>query len=1266
MSHQTPATLLSALPSPAQFIVTTNAGSTTVSGILALHGGAGITTSASGNTVLVTGVGSPVPTAFVGNFGTASADSNAILQFHSLTPFVQTTASQNTVSVDVQLSTVQIGGLGHTSLASNSLLFGSGAAPVGLTNPALDGQILLAATGGPPEFASVTSTGGTLQFTPGPNSLNIEVNFFNNTLFNPLIVPNGGTGQSILTLHSVLIGEGSNPIQTTNVGTDGQVLIASSTGNPLFETITSTGGTLSFILGPNSLNIDVDLFGSSFFNPLPVENGGTGNTILTSYGVLLGEGSLAIEVTPPGTDGQVLLASSTGDPLFETITSTGGTITFTYGPNALNMDFLYPQTFPIPLTPSIGATGRSILTIYGVLVGEGTPPVNVTAAGTDGQTLIASSIGDPAFATITSTGNTLLFTAGPNALNIEVDPASITFTSKVPVSSGGSGRTIFTAYSVLVGDGSLGIFAIAPGTNGQVLIASSTGMPKFSTITSTGNTLTFQRGYNTLNMEASLANNSFFNPLVVPNGGTGRSLFTAFSVLLGEGSLAVGATNVGTNGQTLIASSTGDPKFVRITSTGGSLTFTFGYNSLNIDVLNSHPIVIIADSGTATPIGNALSMLGVSGLTTIGDGALTIFIEIDPNNNTFFNPIPVQNGGTGITLLTQFGVLVGEGSNDIHVTAPGTDGQLLLASSTGDPAFNTVTSTGNTLTFIAGNNALNIDVNFSSTTLFNPLIVPNGGTGRTVLTTYGVLIGEGSRSVNVTPPGTNGQALIASSTGDPAFSTITSTGNTFFFTAGPDALNIDVNFAAITLLNPILVPRGGTGNSLLTQYGVLFGEGSLPVGATSAGTDGQILLAASTAPPAFATVSSTGLSIAFTPGPNALNMEVNFSGYPLFNPVPVKNGGTGLTLLTVFGVLVGEGSNSVHVTPPGTDGQLLIASSTGDPLFATVTSTGNTVLFTAGNNALNIDVNFSSSVLDPLPVPNGGTDTTSFTPYAVICGGTTGTAPFQNVASLGTVGQVLLSNGPGTLPSFQTVSGSSGSVNNINIQVFTANGTYTPSPNLNYCVMECVGGGGGGGGSYVPGTNFVAIGSGGGGGGYAKRTIPAGSIGGPQTVTIGTGGTGGKGSLNPPNGSSGGTTSIGALLSASGGRGGSGYHATGAANGYIVFIGGNGGVGSNGDLNCAGAQGATGWVSIDISGSNDWGLGIGGAGGNSFYGAGAFPGSAGPVSIASNPTPKFFPGNPGNIYGGGGSGAGSLWYSTTPINGGNGAPGIVIITEFTS
>ncbi len=56
---------------------------------------------------------------------------------------------------------------------------------------------------------------------------------------------------------------------------------------------------------------------------------------------------------------------------------------------------------------------------------------------------------------------------------------------------------------------------------------------------------------------------------------------------------------------------------------------------------------------------------------------------------------------------------------------------------------------------------------------------------------------------------------------------------------------------------------------------------------------------------------------------------------------------------------------------------------------------------------------------------DGGTGRSTHTAYAVICGGTTTTAAQQSIASVGTAGQVLTSNGAGALPTMQDPAGTS-------------------------------------------------------------------------------------------------------------------------------------------------------------------------------------------------------------------------------------------------
>lgn len=215
--------------------------------------------------------------------------------------------------------------------------------------------------------------------------------------------------------------------------------------------------------------------------------------------------------------------------------------------------------------------------------------------------------------------------------------------------------------------------------------------------------------------------------------------------------------------------------------------------------------------------------------------------------------------------------------------------------------------------------------------------------------------------------------------------------------------------------------------------------------------------------------------------------------------------------------------------------------------------------------------------------------------------------------------------------------------NQINYQVFFTSGTYEPSANMVYCVVECQGGGGAGG-SATGTVGQSACGGGGGGGGYSKDSIPASLIGSSQPVYVGTGGQGITGAA----GSNGLITSFGSptMVSAAGGHGGS----LGTAG--AIVSGGAPGIGLTKTVTLAGQVGGFG-IGQATTGATP----ISGNGGNSYFGFGAqsliqFSSEAG-----NSPTP--------DNYGSGGSGA-IVYNSTGSQLGGNGANGIVVITEYIS
>lgn len=233
----------------------------------------------------------------------------------------------------------------------------------------------------------------------------------------------------------------------------------------------------------------------------------------------------------------------------------------------------------------------------------------------------------------------------------------------------------------------------------------------------------------------------------------------------------------------------------------------------------------------------------------------------------------------------------------------------------------------------------------------------------------------------------------------------------------------------------------------------------IPNGLPAGGTTGQQLVKSSNADyaatwvddPAVPEPANTVLA-GPTSGPDA-DPTFRFLINADLPVVEVAHGGTGVTSLTAHGIVLGNGTSSVNVLGVGASGTLLTGVAGADPAFSSTPTLGvtgsvlGTLTFsgsssgavtvapqaaagtynfnlpitagTAGQPLLSGGGGASPMAFGTLSVPGGGTGATSFTAYAVLCGGTTSTGQLQSVASVGTTGQALLSNGPGALPTFQ-------------------------------------------------------------------------------------------------------------------------------------------------------------------------------------------------------------------------------------------------------
>jgi len=121
----------------------------------------------------------------------------------------------------------------------------------------------------------------------------------------------------------------------------------------------------------------------------------------------------------------------------------------------------------------------------------------------------------------------------------------------------------------------------------------------------------------------------------------------------------------------------------------------------------------------------------------------------------------------------------------------------------------------------------------------------------------------------------------------------------------------------------------------------------------------------------------------------------------------------------------------------------------------------------------------------------------------------------------------------------------------LNVQIFTASGTYTPTAGTKSVVVEAVGAGGGSGGAPATNASQSGLSAPGSNGAYAKARYLSGFSG--VTVTVGAGGSAGGPTTA---GGNGGTTSFGALLSCPGGRGAGTGVLVGATP--VISLGGSG------------------------------------------------------------------------------------------------------------
>mgnify|MGYP003134395332 FL=1 len=484
--------------------------------------------------------------------------------------------------------------------------------------------------------------------------------------------------------------------------------------------------------------------------------------------------------------------------------------------------------------------------------------------------------------------------------------------------------------------------------------------------------------------------------LPVANGGTGATSLTDGGVLLGSGTSAVTAMSVLADSEMIVGDGSTDP----VAESGATLRTSIGVGT------GDSPQFTAVNVGAATD--TTLARSGAGDLTVEGNAIY----------RAGGTDVPVADGGTGASSLTDGGVLLGSGTGAITAMSVLSDSEMIVGDGSGDPV---------------------------------------AESGATLRTSIGVGTGDSPQFTAVNIGAATDTTLARSGAGD-----LTIEGNAIYRAGGTDVAIADggtgsssTTYCSLTanVSGTLPVANGGTGATSLTDGGVLLGSGTGAVTALAVLGDSEMIVGDGSTDPVAesgATLrTSIGVGTGDSPQFTAVNIgaatdttlarsgagDLTVEGNAIYRAggtdVPVADGGTGASTLTDGGVLLGSGTGAVTAMSVLADSEMIVGNGSTDPVAesgATLRTsigvgTGDSPQFTAVNIGAASDTTLARSGAGDLtvegnaiyraggtdvPVADGGTGASSFTANYVLLGN--GTSAFQVIAP-GSDGQVLTSTG---------------------------------------------------------------------------------------------------------------------------------------------------------------------------------------------------------------------------------------------------------------
>jgi hypothetical protein len=315
---------------------------------------------------------------------------------------------------------------------------------------------------------------------------------------------------------------------------------------------------------------------------------------------------------------------------------------------------------------------------------------------------------------------------------------------------------------------------------------------------------------------------------------------------------------------------------------------TFGTNAFNLGTS-----VITGGTWNGGTIGTAY---GGTGLTTFSAANYALYST--SSSALVAGTLPVAAGGTNVTSFTANGIVYGNGTSALGVTAAGATGEVLIGNTGSAPTWGTLSGAAVT-SFSAGTTGFTPSIaTTGAITLAGTLATTNGGTGLTSFTSGGALYATSSSALTTgtLPITSGGTGQISASAAFNALSPITTTGDLII----------------------------GNGTNSATRLGI--------------GTNGYVLTSNGTTA-SWQSASSSGVSTFQTSLSGLTPSTATTGAVTLAGTLGATSGGTSQSTYTTGDILYASASNTLAKLPIGTAGQVLSVAS-GIPSWAASTSSG--------------------------------------------------------------------------------------------------------------------------------------------------------------------------------------------------------------------------------------------------------------------------------------------------------------------------------------